>query len=251
MNLYGCHVPKTEQDGSIKYDRYAFSREGWNHTQTKNGEEISGPAYGSYVFTEAMPDIELKSIKKHGGFYIGRYEVGVDGATQDLSGYDQDSFTAPSEEWTGWKNGKAVVQKDKQVWNYITRDMAKKVAEGMYTNNNAVVSRLCSSYAWDTTLKFIETKNAEYATNSEGDNYSGSLNHTGVGSTARNNIYDMGGNVWEWTTEVCSNQDSPCTGRGGYCYLTGSDGPAGNRVYDSTDVAYGVVGARSTLFVGL
>ncbi len=47
MNLYGCHAPKTEQDGSIKYDRYVFSREGWDYTQTKNeetGEEIKVPA---------------------------------------------------------------------------------------------------------------------------------------------------------------------------------------------------------------
>ena len=52
MNLYGCHVPKTEQDGSIKYDRYAFSREGWTYAQTKTGEEINVPAFG-YFFTEA------------------------------------------------------------------------------------------------------------------------------------------------------------------------------------------------------
>ena len=58
------------------------------------------------------------------------------------------------------------MQKDKQVWNYITRDKAKEIAEGMYDSNNAVTSRLCSSYAWDTALKFIETKNAGYATNS-------------------------------------------------------------------------------------
>ena len=78
-----------------------------------------------------MPDIELNSIKKHGGFYIGRYEVGV-------VGYDTEvkmSNTNKETEWTGYSNGKAVVQKDKQAWNYITRDKAKKVAEEMYANN--------------------------------------------------------------------------------------------------------------------
>ncbi|MCI9000681.1 MAG: SUMF1/EgtB/PvdO family nonheme iron enzyme, partial [Clostridia bacterium] len=161
------------------------------------------------------------------------------------------SNTNKETEWTGYSNGKAVVQKDKQVWNYITRDKAKKVAEGMYANNNAVISRLCSSYAWDTALKFIETKNAGYATNSEGDNYSGSLNHTGVGSTARNNIYDMGGNVCEWTTEVYSYQDFPCIGRGGFYGLTASDNPAGFRYLSSQTVANDYFGFRSTLFVGL
>ena len=245
-----------EQGGSIKYDRYAFSREGWDFSQSKNEEtgEIKRPTatgMSAGAYTEEMSSIELNSIKKYGGFYIGRYEVGIEGGTQDLSGVDQDSSIAPSEEWTGWKNGKAVVQKDKQVWDYITRDMAKKVAESMYNNNEAVVSRLCSSYAWDTTLQFIETKNTGYATNSEGDNHSGSLNHTGIGSTARNNIYDMGGNVWEWTTEVCSGQVYPCTGRGGSYNYTASGDPAGYRGADSTYDAYDYVGTRSTLFVGL
>jgi hypothetical protein len=27
----------------------------------------------------------------------------------------------------------------------------------MYHNNDVVISQLCSSYAWDTVLKFIET----------------------------------------------------------------------------------------------
>ena len=194
-----------------------------------------------------MPSIEIDSIKRYGGFYIGRYEVGI-------VGYDEEVITENEKKatnWTGYSNGKAVVQKDKQVWNYITRDKAKKVAEGMYANNEAVISRLCSSYAWDTALKFIETKNEGYATNSEGDNYSKTLKHTGMGSTPRNNIYDMGGNVWEWTTEVCSYQVNPCAGRGGGYYDTASDYPAGSRTDLSLTGAYGDVGFRSTLFVGL
>ena len=247
-NLYGCHVPKTEQDGSIKYDRYAFSREGWTYTQTKTGEEIKVPTYGPCVFTEAMPSIEIDSVKRYGGFYIGRYEVGIENGTQDLIGYKEDEYTAPSNEWTGWKNGKAVVQKDRQVWNYITRDKAKKVAEGMYENNKAVMSRLCSSYAWDTALQFI---GGEYTVNSEGDNYSGNLNKTGENSTARKGIYDMGGNVGEWTTEVLSYEDVPCTVRGGSYSLTASGYPAGVRVYASMPCAFNNVAFRSTLFVAL
>ena len=150
-------IPCTEDgaNGSIKYDRYAFSREGWRYAQTKTGEEIKVPTYGPCVFTEAMPSIEIDSVKRYGGFYIGRYEVGIENGTQDLIGYKEDEYTAPSNEWTGWKNGKAVVQKDRQVWNYITRDKAKKVAEGMYENNKAVMSRLCSSYSGDTAIQII------------------------------------------------------------------------------------------------
>ena len=245
-------VPCSEDgaNGSIKYDRYAFSRDGWEFTQTKVGEEIKMNAYGTeYSFTETISsiEIELNSIKKYGGFYIGRYEVGI-------VGYDEGVKTSNSNKetnWTGYSNGKAVVQKDKQVWNYITRDMAKTVAEGMYTNNKAVTSRLCSSYAWDTALQFMETKNVEYATNSEGDNYSGNLRHTGIGSTPRNNIYDMGGNVSEWTTEVFSDGDGPCTGRGGNYASDASTFPAGVRGSLEEASAYAFIGFRSTLYVGL
>ena len=244
-------IPCTDDgaNGSIKYERYAFSREGWNYTQTKTGEEIKVPAYGPYVFTEAMPIIqgtktELDSVRRYGGFYIGRYEVGI-------VGYDTEVKTSninKETDWTGYSNGKAVVQKDRQIWNYITRDKAKKVAEGMYANNKAVISRLCSSYAWDTALQFI---GGEYAVNSEGDNYSGNLNKTGENSIARKGIYDMGGNVSEWTTEFSSNENYPCVLRGGLYNATASTFPAGYRNYDSTSDASVYITFRSTLFVGL
>ncbi len=240
-------VPCTEDgtNGMIKYDRYAFSRTGWSYTQTKNEEtgEITKKG-SSNVFTETMPSIEINSIKKYRGFYIGRYEVGIVDYDEEV----KTSNTTKETEWTGYSNGKAVVQKDRQVWNYITRDKAKKVAEEMYANNKAVISRLCSSYAWDTVLQFI---GGEYAVNSEGDNYSGKLSKTGENSTARKGIYDMGGNVTEWTTEAYSYQGYTCTNRGGLYNFTASDRPAGVRVNGSTSDASDRIGSRLTLFVGL
>lgn len=53
---------------------------------------------------------------------------------------------------------------EKYIYNYVNRDEAKSLAEGLYnkTENN-ITSKLCSSYAWDTALKFIETKNPGWA----------------------------------------------------------------------------------------
>lgn len=48
-------------------------------------------------------------------------------------------------------------------------------------------------------------------------------------TTAVNNIYDMGGNVWEWTTESCSDTSSPFTCRGDYYYNYFATYPAGGR----------------------
>ena len=70
------------------------------------------------------------------------------------------------------------------------------IAEKMYEGK----SKLCSSYAWDTALQFV---GGTYAVNSEGDNYTDNLENTSYYSIK--NIYDMGGNVSEWTTEKCTS----------------------------------------------
>ena len=62
------------------------------------------------------------------------------------------------------------------------------------------------------------------------------------------NIYDIAGNVWEWTLEKTSNIDYPCALRGGSFYHTGSSVPAIGRSYDSTDDSDGYIGFRVSLF---
>ena len=62
------------------------------------------------------------------------------------------------------------------------------------------------------------------------------------------NIYDMAGNIWEWTLEKASNFLYPCAVRGGNYNRTGSNGPAAYRVSDSTDGSYNDVGFRVSLF---
>ena len=61
------------------------------------------------------------------------------------------------------------------------------------------------------------------------------------------NIYDIAGNVWEWTLEKPSDTDDPCAVRGGVYGLTGSDCPAAYRDFGSTGSFYGI-GFRVSLF---
>ncbi|MBO5479463.1 MAG: hypothetical protein J6A04_07290 [Clostridia bacterium] len=242
---------------SYSYDRYAFSSDSWSYSQTKGELDSTTNSYkivrGSFYCTEAMPSIdatrtELDSVNTYKGYYIGRYEVGV-------IGYDSTVNTSNSNKetnWTGYSNGTAVVQKGKQVWNYITRDKASEVAESMYSDNDAVISRLCSSYAWDTALKFIETQNSTYPTNSVGGYYDQSApTTTGYDTAHPCNIYDMGGNVDEWTTEVCSSTGYPCTRRGGSYDDNAGNYPAAHRPNGGTTDAYADDdgGFRSTLYL--
>lgn len=61
------------------------------------------------------------------------------------------------------------------------------------------------------------------------------------------NIYDIAGNVEEWTLEKTSITDYPCAGRGGSYDRTGSNCPAAGRIINSSDFSYNG-GFRVSLF---
>ena len=62
------------------------------------------------------------------------------------------------------------------------------------------------------------------------------------------NIYDIAGNVWEWTLEKTSRTSSPCAYRGGNFYNTGSNIPAAYRLSISTAHSDYDLGFRVSLF---
>ena len=62
------------------------------------------------------------------------------------------------------------------------------------------------------------------------------------------NIYDIAGNVWEWTLEKTSNTSYPCAVRGGDFSNAGSGSPAAVRYNLSTDDSIDSVGFRVSLF---
>ena len=64
------------------------------------------------------------------------------------------------------------------------------------------------------------------------------------------NIYDIAGNVWEWTLELTSypGTNRPCARRGGGFYDTGSSLPAAYRSDGGTVGSVGIIGFRVSLF---
>jgi len=103
-------------------------------------------------------------------------------------------------------------------------------------------------------LKFIETQDNVYPTNSTGGNYTvttggtGKLHNTGYHEV--NNIYDLGGNVVEWTTEICSNDNNkPYVLRGGVYNLSALTDSAASRGYATDTRADKNTSFRVTLFM--
>ena len=65
--------------------------------------------------------------------------------------------------------------------------------------------------------------------------------------TKANNIYDLVGNVRDWTMEA--NSADSRVYRGGSCGYNGGYGPAGSRNYDSPTSSNGGYGCRSALYI--
>jgi hypothetical protein len=154
----------------------------------------------------------ITSVEKYGGFYIGRYETG------NLS---QEKAT--------------VVKNNTDIGNQTWYSMYKK-AKGIAVNNNVTSSMIWGSQ-WDATMRWMynsgneEKKKYTYDSTGKG-NYSGTNGNqpiaTGsIEAYAVNNIYDMAGNVNDWTIEAYGTilRD----GRGGYYRNNGNSGPASIR----------------------
>ena len=173
---------------------------------------------------------EKASVAQYGGYYIGRYEVGKNGDT-------------------------AVVKYDQTPYAEITWSTAYGLAKKIITNSEAN-SYLCSSYAWDTAVNFIQNNSTakNYATSITG--FNGNWNSQEVKDPSENvikpagtsqqlntglttqfcNIFDIGGNEAEFTTELNPGASETVVLRGGN-YIH-DNLPAGARWDDGSGVAY-------------
>ena len=206
-------------------------------------EDAEHKAYGGTDVAEQIGEVGTSasaiqaSVEVYGGFYISKYEAGVNGTT--------DNYSLSSKMPTDG-SVKPLSQADKGVWNDITRTNAITVAEAMIPSSTGYRSALISGACWDTTMQWIkQTTNTNYDVNSIGKgNYTSDLELTCYYEV--NGIYDMAGNVAEWETEnyyTPSGSTYPIS-RGG-CFW--SSDPAGSRSIDS-DSTCEEIGFRVVLY---
>ena len=154
---------------------------------------------------------------------------------------------------------------------FMSKDTAKITSTGVLTNISTTIGNYYNStfdlnrgkYAqngqlgnpwknFDSALGSIVVKNestGKMKKTEQSSSSNGILITTGGTEQSKvMNIYDIAGNVWEWTLEKTPNTSYPCANRGGNYDSTGSYGPATIRSADSTDGSGYGIGFRVSLF---
>lgn len=202
-----------------------------------------------------------KSVKENGGFYIARFEAGIAGTTvstttEDINKQTQDGTVKPVSKkgvgvwnWIPW-GGTTVVEASDNLVGNDKANGAVKVARSMYPTSDThhkVTSTLCYGVQWDATLNFIDSKyiggtaTGYVKDSTDKGNYAGNIATTGSNTAyQQKHIYDMAGNVYEWTMEAY-NTDYRVV-RGGDYHNDGNFNPSSYRYNykpEGTNTYYG------------
>ena len=232
----------------------AFKRSAWTANAETGGERTTG-LNTSFTEPNATNDTDdktgiakqianlTKSIYKHGGFYIGRYEAGSKTPRTSSSGVTEIGIKQDMYPYIYVKWGDSM--------SSIGTTGAVYLSNSLYnTNEYGATSMLCTGACWDSMLDFIKDSKHSVTDSTKWGNYKnsetfeitrgayavynnntlGSFNNVGskyskmkntsilltTGATERNcskNIYDVAGNCFEWTTESYSSSARVSRGR--------------------------------------
>lgn len=201
---------------------------------TETQKELKNGCGLSYNEYKTKYENMLTSVYKNGGFFISRYEIGDSTATENNTTRTSSSGIT----------GIAVSKSNQIPYNFITCSQAQTLANGMSTSTDKT-SSLLFGIQWDLVCKFLEGKDGLKIADINSDstnwgnykntstNYFQLLTTGATEETKRMNIYDFAGNESEWTLELTSDSNNPCSHRGGSFGDEGDKYPASNRNYDS------------------
>ena len=278
----------------------ATYRNGTGYSDTHEADTNNVGWLTSDEYTE-LKNSMLKSVYENGGFYVGRYEAGIDTSTG--TNRNSEGPTNSDGKYTIEGMSIPVSKADAYPYTYVTRTQAQNLASNV--NSGTKTSSLMFGVQWDLVLAFMHNKgNIEDSTltsnsttignyyNSTFDLDRGKYAQFGqLGNTWKNfdsaldsivvsnettgkmkkteqnsyqngillttggteqskvmNIYDIAGNVYEWTLEKTSNTYDQCVARGGLFNDTGSYRPAADHDGNSSGHSFYSIGFRVSIF---
>lgn len=208
--------------------------------------------YTESVTTQEEAKAMYQSVYDNGGFYIGRYEAGKDSNGNVVIQKGVTPYTN-----VPWSKNKTM---NEETETTNTQEGAIELARNFDTANGytGVTSTLCYGVQWDATLTWIDPDYIGFAQNSTGkgnynedantNSWKGSVVSTGASEDYKvNNIYDLAGNVCEWTMESYVTYGRVY--RGGYYLSSGSDSPASIRSNFPPSFSNSSIGFRVTLYL--
>ena len=207
-------VGSLDPDGTLDGKNFTEKFGRRNYRKDVFSEEL----YNEVLDSELLEQIE--SVKKYGGFYISRYNISI--------------------QWD-WDE-EAVSREGEMPWVQISFDEAMKVAS-TFENTENVKSHLPYGAEYDSVLAWIIKSKAKTLQEIAQDsttwgNYDSFLAETGSSEKwCVNNIYDLAGNVDEWTQEKCGSDERVI--RGGSCDYCGYQFPVAYRTFYIPDEWYG------------
>ena len=301
-NSNNAKKPSSSTDyANIEYCLQQYTatyRKGTRYSDTHKADTENVGWLTSDEYTE-LKNSMLKSVYENGGFYVGRYEAGIDTTT----GTNRTSIESQVDGKYPVPTTAPVTKADAYPYTYVTRTQAQNLASNV--NSGTKTSSLMFGVQWDLVLAFMHNKgNIEDSTltsnsttignyyNSTFDLDRGKYAQFGqLGNTWKNfdsaldsivvsnettgkmkkteqnsyqngillttggteqskvmNIYDIAGNVCEWTLEKTSNTYDQCVARGGLFNDTGSYRPAADHDGNSSGHSFYSIGFRVSIF---
>ena len=185
----------TDEYTAIEADLHTYTNDYRNGTSYKD-EYYSEVGLTNDQYTNLKKTM-LKSVYQNGGFYIGKYETGIE--NKPKTSYSVD--TAPTET--------PVIKRNAYPYNYVTCSQAQTLASNMESGNHT--SSLMFGVQWDLVLQYLETKGtsqADLKTNSTNwGNYSNNLWNI-TNSNSKYAIYDDKLENFDWTSGAYGIKDS-------------------------------------------
>ena len=190
----------------------------------------------------------ITSIEKYGGFYIGRYETGD--SSKEKPAIIKGNTDIGSQTWyTMYKKCKELDKRNNNIeTGMIWGCQWDRILIWLIESGNKYKEEITNSTSWgnykNATFKYFSNDGTLTIKDAENSKIipTGSSEYTKA-----NNIYDLAGNVYEWTMEEARGFGRAY--RGGDMASNGNDSSSSRNEYFYPTVAIDYIGSRTMLYI--